>query len=172
MNRLFILFVVFLCSCQQSKRNTNLATQVNHERPRAMSPEIRSDGAYEPSIFGEGQTGGDAVIAVALAGVFAGLAKITSDPEGKQRSDLRGTCVYENSTHSISRSPCINITAELLDQDKKSVVKTVTNEYGDFRFFIPSGNRYFLKVSDRKGRSSSMNQTVSRGQKIVVVIKN
>lgn len=97
-----------------------------------------------------------------------GAARILKAKEA--RTDLRGNCSYGEADKPIT-SPCIHVTANLLDEAKKKIASTETNENGEFRFFIPSGKTYYVQVMDRKDRASYVNKKVGRGDSVSILLK-
>lgn len=138
------------------------------ELPRPLSPEARKNSGYNPTISLSG-VGTEAAIGAVLLGTLAGIGAITASPE--KRTDLRGTCLYGDAATPAIATPCIHVTVNLLMETNKIVSSTTTNENGDFRFFIPSDESYWVQVIDRKGRNASLNKRVGRSDIISIFLK-
>ena len=110
----------------------------------------------------------DAIGAIALAGTAIGLGKIFQTAE--VRTDLNGTCVY-GEPESPVMSPCVNVTVNLINEESRISASSSTNQKGDFRFYIPSGQSYFVQVIDRKGRSASTKIKAGRSQFVSLFLK-
>lgn len=132
-----------------------------------MTPEPRKDPGYSPLILLTG-SGPEAATGAALVGALVGISKIFETRE--VRTDMNGSCSY-GEPESPMISPCVNVRVNLLDQKKNIVTTSTTNQYGDFRFYIPNGQSYLVQVIDRKGRTAYTTRQVGRSQMVSLFLK-
>ena len=135
------------------------------QTPHELTPEGRVDGNIPPySVVGNE----NAIHSTILYGILDGIVRISKAHE--TRTDLRGNCSYGEEDKPI-RMTCNNAKANLLNDEKKVLVSTTTNENGNFRFFIPVGKSYFIQVVDRKGRTATIDKKVGRGNIVQLLLK-
>lgn len=104
----------------------------------------------------------------ALVGAIMGLSKVFKSNE--PRNDLRGSCLYGD-PDAPATSPCINVRVNLLGENKDILTSSSTNQYGQFRFYIPVNASYYVQIIDRKGRSSLTQVKLGRSEYIALFLK-
>lgn len=148
-----------------------LSTSVYAQQtPQALTPEGRIEGhtpvgTYDGILWLDGTT---AIVYTVVKGLIEGFANIAQSKE--PRNDLRGNCIYGTEDNMI-RSPCIQVTANLLDEKNQIVASSSTNENGEFRFYIPYGKTYSVQMVDRKGRNVNLDKKVGRGNFVSLLLK-
>ena len=135
------------------------------QTPQALTPEGRIEGYHANYTLLDNTS---AALYVIVKGLIDGFGYITESKE--TRDDLRGTCFYGEVDKPIFVA-CNNVTVNLLDENKKIIVSASTNENGDFRFFIPIGQQYYVQAVDSKGRSADLARKVGRGHFVRLLLK-
>lgn len=147
-----------------------------HQNPQALTPQVltaegRIEGHRGPFPDYGGiiwLDGNSAILYTIVKGLIEGFGRIGQSKE--PRDDLRGNCIYGTEDNMI-RSPCIQATANLLDEKNQIVASSSTNENGDFRFYIPYGKTYYVQMVDRKGRTALLDKKVGRGNFVSLLLK-
>ncbi len=138
------------CSSSPQKMDSNSNNESNSlaltasrferlDKPRALAPESSDTNPFSLPA----NSGADAGASAALIGAAMLLGSVlhTEAP----REDLRGICQYGDPSHLAVTSPCIHVTVNLVDDDKKIHASTETNEIGRFRFYIPKGQFFMFR---------------------------
>lgn len=140
------------------------------DQPKALSPEDKPNTpntTYLPLMIVPGG-GGEALAAIALVGTITGISKVFKKDEKK--TDLSGSCYYGD-PESPAQSPCINVTVNLLNKENEISASSSTNRQGQFRFYMPVGQSYFIQVIDRKGRTASTQTMLGRAEYVALYLK-
>ncbi|MGE5084979.1 MAG: hypothetical protein ACM3MG_01665 [Bacillota bacterium] len=164
------LLITVGCSSKSHRENPNdseISTAqlfepntIVKDKPRALAPKSNGISAPSPALMPY-SSGAGAVINAALIGAAKGLGTIlSSDPA---REDLQGTCRYGDPTNLPLSSPCNHVKVLLIDEDNTILATSETNEYGEFRFYMPNDLSCYVQVLDRKGRTAQLRQKVARG---------
>ncbi len=173
-----VVLIIYAVGCASDKvRDANSSYPVKSlsddsksvhrtDKPLALNPSLR-DKIDNSGVLAAASVGGFA--GIALLGLLAGRSA-TMPLSPQYGPELYGRCVYGEPSNPIS-SPCVNITVNLLGNEKEVLATASTDRHGDFRFYIPQGQTYYVQVIDRKGRSSSTSIKVGRSQFISLYLK-
>lgn len=150
---------------------SSTAAPAAKDLPRPLTPHPRapdfSKMSTSPLTPSPGNSS-DALWTALLFGAMAGVAALASDPKSEE---LKGSCLYGDPQQPAIAGPCIHVTVSLLDDDQNVLSTIDTNENGDFRFYIPPGRLYHVRVEDRKGRRSWFDKKVGQGTLISIYLR-
>lgn len=148
------------------------------EKPLPLNPETRknvkpistpilplADSRTDSAVASEGS---EALAAIALVGMAVGISQVYR--EHGYNSDLNGSCAYGEPDSTV-QSPCRLATVNLLDEKNGIAASSSTNQQGQFRFFIPEGQTFFVQIVDRKGRSATTKMKVGRSDFVSLFLK-
>lgn len=161
---LLIIFSMTACSNKQ-KSNPPISSEFSHT-PKSLSARDREGERYHPNIIVEG-SGESTLAAAVLLGAISGAFF----SKNANLSELTGTCHYGDPELPAISSPCVHSKVQLLDDQGQIAATSNCNENGEFRFSIPTGQSYFVKVLDQKGRSSMIDKKFGGQSRVSIFLK-
>ncbi|MCB0414338.1 MAG: hypothetical protein KDD50_08400 [Bdellovibrionales bacterium] len=173
-----LFFGMSACSSKNKKSEFNknnevrpIADKVEKEKTPEllitdMNPVSSEENSYYPYWSGEG-----GMMVAVVAAAVNGFKSHSESKNEKSENILSGKCFYGSPESMGLASQCIHVRVSIITAKNKEVASTHTNERGEFKFYLPKSRKFFLKITDQKGRSVLVKKDVTPGKRLTLFLK-